>query len=121
MLEEILKPIITALGTVVAGFLIVVLHRLSKKLGITLSNEQEAQLEGYARQGVLWVEEEAKRRLKAGLPRMTPEEKGDLALTKVLEWAPTSTHPDDAVDKIKATLPTLGLGASGKVLATPGQ
>lgn len=118
-MDEILKQVLQALAVAIAGFLIVLLKRLFAKWGIDLNEKQEAQLESYARQAVLYVEEEAARRLKGKLPTLTPEEKNQLAIAKIMQWSQSATV-SEASDKVKAVLPTLGLGATaGKAPGTP--
>jgi hypothetical protein len=120
MVEALVTPILQGLGVVLAGALVVIARRFMKKLGFELDEKAQQQLESLARQAALWVEEEAKRRIFAGLAKMTPDEKEEAGVAKMRAWSP-DVDPVRASEMLKAVLPTLGLGASGKSSGTPVQ
>lgn len=115
MIEQLIDPIVAALGVVLAGAIVTLGTRLFKRLGIDLDIKRQEQLEGYARAAVLRVEELAKAQAHARLAEWTGPEKLQAAVSDVVDRLPRVDR-DEAERIVHAVLPTLGMGATAGVV-----
>jgi iron-sulfur cluster repair protein YtfE (RIC family) len=115
-MDEIIQHVIQVAGVALAGLLTAVLVRLFKKFGIDLDAQKQAQLEYYAKQAVLRVEELAAQQLRKYQQSLTSEAKLSKAVSDVVEHVPRATR-EQAADAVHAALPQVGLGAATMVNA----
>lgn len=80
-----------------------------KKVNLSVSADQQAQLEYYTKQAILQAEEVITARIKAGTPS-TAADKLAVAVGTLMQT--TGVTQATAVDSIHAVLPVLGLGAT---------
>jgi hypothetical protein len=121
LLPALLDTAFDALAVVAAGFVVLLTRRLLQKVGLSLKEDQERQLQYWVKQAVLKAEEIVNARRAAGQPTSTAADKFDLALDDLREKAPGLTSLQ-ASDKIHAALPDLGLGSTataGRPLLQP--
>jgi hypothetical protein len=111
MFETVIEQLLTLLATALTGVLVALAVKALKKVGISLEAEQQAKLEYYAAQGINMAKEEAARRVKAGLDRLTPQQKEQMAVDHVMDNVPKA-DPIKVSDTVLATLPQLGEGAA---------
>lgn len=113
-LPELLKIVFEAIGVVLAGYAALIAHRIAKKYGLDISERQDAQIQFVVKQAIQKAEEV----VNARLPKDDPERaamKRSEAIGDILEQFPQMSA-GEALGKIHATLPELGLGASGPKL-----
>jgi hypothetical protein len=111
LLPALLDTAFDALAVVAAGFVVLLARRLLQKVGLSLKEDQERQLQFWVKQAVLKAEEIVNARRSAGQPTSTAADKFDMALADLHEKAPGLTG-QQASDKIHAALPDLGLGST---------
>lgn len=121
MIEQLIDPIVAALGVLLAGAVVTLGTRLFQKLGIELDIKREQQLESVARAAVLRVEEIAKAQARKHLADWSGSQKLQAAVTEVVDRLPRVDR-DEAERIVHAVLPTMGMGATvepGKTPQTP--
>lgn len=116
-LMKVLTPILVSLLVAAAGYAI-------RRLHLSVSAEQDAQLAYYANLAVLYAEEKAANYLKTHGVKMDPISKLNMAVTQLLTKVPRIDQ-DEAVKIVQASLPGLKMGAAagavalGNALRTP--
>jgi hypothetical protein len=112
LLPALLDTAFDALAVVAAGFVVLLARRLLQKVGLSLKEDQERQLQYWVKQAVLKAEELINARRAAGQPASAAAaDKLIVAVDDLREKAPALTVKQ-ASDKIHAALPDLGLGAT---------
>jgi ERCC4-type nuclease len=114
MFEQLIDPIVTAMGGILAGVLVALALRALKKMGIELDVQKQQQLESVARAAVLRVEEVAKSQARKHLADWSGPEKLQAAVTEVVDRLPRVDR-DEAERIVHAVLPTVGIGAAAAV------
>ena len=113
-MEQLIDPIVTALGGLLAGVLVALVLRALKKMGIELDVQKQQQLEGVARAAVLRVEEVAKAQARKQVGQWTGAQKLQAAVTEVVDRLPRVDRAE-AERIVHAVLPTVGIGAAAAV------
>lgn len=113
-LPELLKMVFEALGVVLATYGVVALHRFAKKIGLEVTERQDAQVKFIVKEAVQKAEEVVNARMPKNDPSR-PQAKLSEAINAVMDALPKMTA-GEAQSKIHATLPELGLGASAPKL-----
>lgn len=109
-LEAALIPVGAVVGTIVSGYLILLLHKLAKHLGLKVEAEQELQIRSTVQNAILGVEEAARARLKTDGATTPPNTKRDEAITVAMERMPKASAADVAIlvneelPKVRASL-----------------
>lgn len=114
-MEEILKPILQALGAVLATALVALVTQMLRKYNIQLSAEKQGQLEHFAKLGIGYAEELALRQAKAYSEKMLPEVKHAKALEYLMDKLPNVDLGE--ADKIITALLPDKRAAAGQVVA----
>lgn len=114
MFEQLIDPIVTALGGLLASLLVALAIRAFQKMGIELDAKREAQIESVARAAVLRVEEVAKAQARKHLTEWTGPQKLQAAVTEVVDRLPRVDRAE-AERIVHAVLPTVGIGAAAAV------
>jgi len=123
-LGQLSTQLVQIILPILASALVALVVMALKKLGISISADNQAKLDYTAKQAVLKMQEVAASKLQQGLERIPGAQKLELATADVLAKLPNVTQAE-AVDAIHAALPQLGLGAAagitalGKALQTP--
>jgi hypothetical protein len=121
-MEPVIDQVVQYLGAILAAALVAVVVQVFRKLGFSLDAERQAQLEYYAKQAVLKVEEEAANYAKTHTVKLDPETKLRRAISAVVAKLPRVDEAEAAA-VVKAALPQVGLGAAavrlGEALRTP--
>lgn len=124
MFDALIDQVMQALGVVLAGALVALVIQILRKIGITLDADKQAQLEYFAKQAVLRVEEYAATYAKKKLVGLTESQKFSMAVTDLIEKVPRVDRVE-AERIVTAVLPQLGIGAAagvthlGNALRTP--
>ena len=121
MYAEIIKVVGGIIASALGMLLIWIATQVSRKIGYSLSAEDEAQLKYFAQQGAKKMEEVSAAYLKKTGKRMTPEEQMAGAVATVKENLPKKAT-ELVVSAVTAALPELGIGAAGPLVvsaATP--
>jgi len=109
----LVQTFIQAAVPVILTAVIAALVQFARSKGIEISAQQQQQLEAIALRAVLKVEEQAKQVEKDAGAKVDSGTKQELAQAIVKRTLPKVA--DDLIhDAIKAALPVVGLGASGK-------
>ena len=87
---QVLDLLLPSLATVLAGFLVAVASKYLKKLGIEVTDAQDARLRQLVRDGIMAAEEAAHRE------PLTSKEKNAIAVNQVL-----TREPDIQLDTVK--------------------
>lgn len=105
-----IKPVLMALLTALIG---IVLDKVRQKTGLQISAERQAQLVGFAEQGIGIAEEKGAAYLKANATKMTGNAKVDMAIAHIIAMAPKVTveQADGLVHYVLAK--STGAGATG--------
>lgn len=100
---EIFTPIISALGTALAGLIVALIAQWLKRLNIQLDAERQALLESVVRKGVKYAEEQGRNYLTARGQKMAGPDKQRVAMTFVRDQLPKA-DPATAERMIGAVL-----------------
>lgn len=127
-LGHISQQLVDILLPILASALVALAVMALKKLGISISADNEAKLQYTAKQAVLKVEEVVAAKVASSVDKYAAPvtDKLTMAVATVMTKLPNVTH-EEAVDAIHAALPQLGLGAAagveclGKAMQTPNQ
>lgn len=113
-MEQLIDPIVTALGGVLVSVLVALAIRALQKIGVDLDVKRQEQLEGVARAAVLRVEEITKAQARKQLATWSGPEKLREAVTEVVDRIPR-VDALEAQRVVQAVLPTVGIGAAAAV------
>lgn len=111
-LEALLVPV----GAVTAGYVIVLLHKLGKKIGLEVTAETELQVRAATQNAILAVEELARARLKATGKPTAPEVKRHDAITLTQHRLPDK-KPDEVTQLVNEELPKVRASLQPAVVA----
>jgi len=110
-MDVLIEEVVKLLGGVLAGALIALVLKLSKKAGLSIDSEREAQIRQAAVDAVSRVEEWAATQIKAKKKNITGGVKLERAIADVIDRVPGVTY-EEAEQVIQAALPQMGLGAA---------
>ncbi len=110
-MELVITPLIQALGAVLAAALTALVVQAFRKLGLSLDADRQAQVEYYAKQAVLKVEEEAAAYAKSHMKKIDPGIKMRRAVVALIAKVPR-INTDEAGEILEAVLPQVGIGAA---------
>jgi len=115
MFDSVIDQILGYLAVVLAGALVALVVKVFQYFGMKLDEKAQAKLQYYAEQGINKAKEIAAERLKksGGALVLTAQDKATIAFNHVIDNVPNAL-PSKVDSTIKATLPELGEGASGK-------
>jgi len=114
--QEVIKVVGGIIASALGMLLIWIATQMARKLGLSVSAEQQAQLQWFAQQAAKKMEEIAAAKLKSTGERMTPAEQMAGAVEAVMENLPR-VDASKATSAVTAALPELGIGASGPLSA----
>ena len=105
--SEIVQGILAGLIVAIFGMLAELVRRVLKKYKYAISAEQDAKIDYLAKKGAAFVTEEVRLRVKLGQAPLSSSQRKDLAVDKVLEWAPDLAKHDAGKvgDTVQAVLP----------------
>jgi hypothetical protein len=103
-LTAILTPILSALGTALAGLLVALVTQWLRKMNVNLATEQQAQLLHVTKLGVQYAEEQAKNYFRQRNERLTGPEKQTMAVDFVRTHLPKA-NTEKVGQLIPAVLP----------------
>jgi len=112
--QEVIKVVGGIIASALGMLLIWIATQMARKLGLSVSAEQQAQLQWFAQQAAKKMEEIAAAKLKSTGERMTPAEQMAGAVEAVMENLPR-VDAAKAASAVTAALPELGIGASGPI------
>lgn len=114
MLNSLLEPIFAALGMAIAGFLVAILMRVAKRLGIQITTEREQAISQASQRAVLAAAEWGAKQAAT-----TGEEKLAKATEAVMAKFP-KLKPNEVDTHIHAAVAELGVGAASVAGVLPG-
>lgn len=115
MYAEIIKVVGGVIASALGMLFIWIATQVSKKIGLSISADQEAQLKYFAQQAAKKMEEIAAAKFKATGERMTTAEQMAGAVATVKVNLP-SVEDKKAANAVTAALPELGIGAAGPIV-----
>lgn len=113
---ELIKLGFTILTVMVVPLVTAILIKVLKRIGLSVSAEQQAKLEKLAQDAILATEEYASARIKAQLVKLLPAEKLTKAVELLMDKVPGIT-PQEATLLVQQELPKLRASAAGFLLA----
>ena len=109
VIDELVKTLLQALAPIIAAGVVAVLALIAKRIGISISAENQARTEKLVHDAIFFAEEKVAAFLKKGVsPAQT---KLQIATAQVLDKIPGIT-PAEAEALIHTELPKLGIGAA---------
>ncbi len=114
MYAEIIKVVGGVIASALGMLFIWIATQIARKIGLSISADQEAQLKYFAQQAAKKMEELAAAKLKQTGERMSPSEQMAGAVASVMENLPKK-DVQKVESAVTAALPELGIGASGPI------